>query len=90
MNKNQKARIVVLKATATLVAGIAVAAVATAAIKNIVPMDGLTKLNKVMYGIGIVVISSTVAEAGSNHVGQLLDSIVNTSEAISDQINQSA
>ena len=73
----RETKIVVVKTAVALVAGVAVAAVATAAIKNIVPMDNLTKFNKVMYKIGAVIISSMVADAGMNYAGAIVDGFVN-------------
>jgi predicted CDP-diglyceride synthetase/phosphatidate cytidylyltransferase len=83
----RETKIVVVKTAVTLVTGVAVAAVATAAIKNIVPMTDLTKFNKVIYGIGTFVISSIIAEAGMNYAGAIVDGVFTTANQVTQNIN---
>lgn len=82
MDKKTKI-VLVVKGAATIVAGVAVAAVATAALKNIVPTGELTKLNKGLFAVGTIIISSMVADAGASHVANIIDSFISdTSNAL--------
>lgn len=82
----KETKILLVKSAVTLVAGIAVAAVATAAIKNIVPTENLTKSNKVIFAIGTIIISSLVAEAGADHVATIFDGFFPTTTEETEQV----
>ncbi len=63
-----------VKVTVGLVSGIAVLAVTSAAIKNLVPVDELPKINKVIMGIGIGIISGMVADEATTYAENFVDS----------------
>ncbi len=74
MNKENVKRI--LKGTGVIIASIAVAATVTTVIKTVIPVDNLTKANKVMIVIGTSIIGGMVGEAGAEYTGNFMDSIL--------------
>jgi len=73
MKKEFKNKIV--KSAVTLFTGFAVASLVTAAARNIVPVEGLTRMNKILIGVGTIIVSSMVAESAVVYTGTIVDGI---------------
>lgn len=75
---DKKTKIVeIVKVATVIVAGVAVMGVVTAAVKNVLPMNEITKQKKLMFGIGTFVISSMVGAAGANYAGEIAGDYTN-------------
>jgi len=71
----KETKVLLVKIAVGVVTTIAVSAVVTAAVKNIVPTDNLSTGNKVLYKFGTMVISGVAANAGSDYMGAIVNSL---------------
>lgn len=83
MELDSKKKIVVVAKVATMiVAGLACGTVVGAVVKNIVPLDGLSKYNKAMIILGTGILGGIAGEAGGDYAAGVMNAVEETFNAI--------
>ena len=72
----RETRVLIIKGAVGLVAAVTASVVATAVINNIVPIESMTKFDKVVFKVGTLVISSMISQAGADYAGTILDDVL--------------
>lgn len=86
MDKREKIRTIV-KATGVIVACVAVPVTVGIAFKCIIPMEALTKPNKVLVAIGTGIIGGVAGVAGTEYTMNSIDGFFDNIYAVIDKFN---